>query len=181
MTELAKITVGLGALIVLIRMPFVLAPSLARQALYGFPRNRWAAGCLAAIDLGWVSWLLMGLQLGWFEPYKMALYLMAPVAWVLLMVFVDELLAVRALGGLLILFPSPVLDAARWHLSPGRYVMIVLAYVMVIVGVVLVTQPHRFKRVARFFLQDRDDLTRWFGLAGVIVGALLVVLGIGVF
>jgi uncharacterized protein YjeT (DUF2065 family) len=181
MTELAKISMGLGALIVVLRLPLVLAPALARRVLYGFPRNRWAAGLLAAIDLVWVTWLLMGLSLGWFESYKMALYLMAPMAWGLLMVFVDELLAVRALGGLLILMPAPILDAARWHPSPGRYVLILMAYVMVIGGVVFVAQPHRFKRAVRFFLQDRDDLTRWVGLAGVLVGVLLVVLGIGVF
>jgi hypothetical protein len=181
MMELAKITAGLGVLIVLLRMPFVLAPGLARRALYGFPRSRWGAGCLAAIDLIWVACLLMGLQLGWFETYKLTLYLMVPLAWVLLMYFVDELLAVRALGGLLILFPSPLLDAARWHPSPGRFVMIILAYALVIMGVVFVIQPHRFLRMVRFFLQDRDDLTRWFGLAGVLVGALLVILGIGVF
>jgi len=56
--------------------------------------------------------------------------------------------------------------------------MIVIAYAMVIVGVVYVAQPHRFRRWARFFLQDRDEWTRWFGLAGVLAGSLLVILGL---
>lgn len=180
-SDLAKITFGLGCLILLSRLPFVLAPGPARRALYAFSRSRWAAGVLAAIDLAWVVWLLQDLNLGWFEPHKQFLYVAAPVAWAVLMVLVDELLAVRALAGLLILIPAPILDAARWHPSPWRYLMILLAYVMVIAGIVFVAQPHRFKRTVRFFLQDRDDLTRWFGLAGMIVGLLLVVLAISVY
>jgi len=178
MSLLALYTVSLGAAAILLRMPFIWAPGWARQALYAFPRNRWAGGVLTAIDLAWVTWLLINLHLGWFEPYKMALYLAAPVAWILLFVFMDELLAVRALGGLFILMPTPLLEAARWHPSPARYVMIVIAYAMVIVGVVYVAQPHRFRRWARFFLQDRDEWTRWFGLAGVLAGSLLVILGL---
>jgi len=181
MTDLAKISVGLGVVIILLRMPLVIAPTPARNVLKAFPRSRVAAGILTVVDLAWVVWLLMDINLGWFEAYRVSIYVMAPIVWLLLMYFVDELLAVRALGGLMLLLPVPILDAARFHPSPGRFVLIIGAYAMVVMGSIFVVTPYRMRLFLNFFMRDRDDLTRWFGLAGLVVGSVLVVLGIAVF
>jgi len=49
------------------------------------------------------------------RDFKPILWALAPLCYVLTVCFVEELLAARALGGILLLAAAPVLDAARWH------------------------------------------------------------------
>lgn len=177
MTALSWISIALGSAIIIVRLPLLATPAEARHVLSAFPRHAWAGRFLTAVDLAWVTWLLFQANLGWFEPYKQSLYLIAPVVWFMTIYFVDELLAPRALGGLLLLIPAPILDAARWHPSPARYLMIVIAYIMVVVGAVWVVSPHRFRRMINFALQDSDPLTRLHGGFGLVFGSILVLMG----
>ena len=80
----------------------------------GFSRNIPAAWILTALDVAWVAWIVFHASLGWFDPLKPALYILAPMSFLAMVFFMDELLAPRALGGLLLLLANPVLNSARW-------------------------------------------------------------------
>ncbi len=177
MTTLGGMTVGLAALGGGVGLWLLATPAAARQALARFPRNRMWAWVLTALAMLWSGYLLYHGPLGFLEPYRDWLYALVPISVVLIGVYVDELLAARALGGLLILFPSPLLAAARWHPSPWRYVIIVIAYGMVLKGAALIVAPYWFRRcVERGLRTDRH--ARLWGMASLGLGVGLAVLGL---
>ena len=131
-------------------------PAGTGQALASFPRSRTMATVLTAIALLWTAWLLMNMPMGGLNAYKKSLYVLAPLSFFLITRYLDELLSSRALGGLLALVPATILDAARWHDSPARYVVILLAYVLAIIGMWLILCPWRF----RVWMQPLVDSTK---------------------
>lgn len=180
MSELALIASVLGLVIGVLNIPVVLWPAAVRRGSLAFPRSRNMAWFLTAMDLAWVAWIILHAPLGRFEWVKPYVYVAAPIAFLLLVNFMDELLAPRALGGFLLLLANPVLNAARWHESPLRLVMTVLAYLWVIAGMVLVLSPYYFRRVAQWALKT-DARCRLLGLFRMLIGLGILVLGLTVY
>ena len=179
--SLRWIALGVGAVIALVNLVCVLTPVLFRRLLQAFPRSRVPAYLLAALDLAWFGWLLCHEPLwAFFDPVRPWLVLIVPLVIILVCIFMDELLAARALGGLLLLMGGPILDAGRWHPSAWRYVLIVLAYVWIVVGIIFVLTPYRLRRFFEFI--TRTDLRcRVGGAVRVALGLLLVWLGWKIF
>ena len=149
----------------------------AQAFLRAFPRDyAWGAGlltvaffwgmmCLAYMDMGEFFWLRK-----WF-------LMIVPAAFVGVLVYVKEFLAVRALGCLMLLAAGPVLCAAFLQPQTTRLLLPILAYVWIISGMFFVGMP---------FLM-RDGITwllakplRWTAAvwAGILYGALLLVLAV---
>lgn len=180
MSQLALVSIVLGAVMCLVCGGIIISPETARNWLRRFPRSRSAGWILVTIVLVWSGKLLYDSPLGNLEKYRHLVFVLVPVAIVLSGLFVDELLAPRALGGLLIIVPSIMLDAARFHESPLRLVIAVLAYVLVIKGCVLVVAPYCFRKgTERLFASDAQCRT-WCGL-GAGLGIILAWLGVGVY
>ncbi len=174
---LSWIALGLGTIFVLVNLPALLAPDLFRRVLLGFPRSRVPGWLLAALDLSWFGWLLYHEPLWQFFDYvRPWLWLLIPVIIILVCIFMDELLAPRALGGLLLLVAGPILDAARFHPSLWRYIPIVLAYLWIIAGIAFVLTPYRARRFFEFI--TRTPLRcRVGGGVRLALGLLLLYLG----
>jgi len=119
--------------------------------------------------------LLYRMPMGQFEFLKPALYVLTPAVIVTAIFFMEELLAPRALGGILAMLPAPMLDAVRWHDSQWRLVLVVTAYVMVVAGCALLLSPFVFRKVAGR-LTDSAGRTRWCGavLSVAAVGYLVL-------
>lgn len=173
-----SVLLGLG--LIAVHVPLVAAPAWVRRIAVSFPRTPWCGWLLAAVDLAWAAWLLSEVPLGRFEGVKDYLPLLTPVAFVVVAVFVDELLAARALGGLFVLVPAPLLDAARWNPSSWRLAVVVIAYVMVVAGMTLLLSPYWFRKTVQGLLA-RDSLRRGVAWAGCLVGIGLIVLGLTVY
>ncbi len=180
MGKLAMITLILGCVMSFMFFLITLFPAKAMELIKKYPRNKTAGVILTGIDLTWVVYLLLSVPLGRFEGLKTWLYLVAPVLFFLIIYMVDELLAVRAGGGLLLLLASPMLEAAQWHVSGFRYVIIVMAYLMVIKGMVLVLSPYLYRKwTARFFVNT--SACRAWGSAGFVFSVFLISLAVTVF
>lgn len=173
-------SVVLSLVLVVAHVPLVAAPGRVRRMAVWFPRSRWCGWLLAAIDLIWAAWLLNKVPLGRFDVLKDYLLVLTPVAFVVVAVFVDELLAARALGGLLVLAPALILDAARWHESGWRLVMVAIAYIMVADGMLLLLSPYWFRKVVQGAMV-RDGVRRGIACLGCAAGIVLVVLGLVVY
>ncbi len=115
------------------------------------------------------------MPLGRFDVFKPYLGVLTPVAIALVGWAMDDLLAARALGAVLLLAPAPILDAARWHPSPWRLVVTVLAYAMAVKGAVLVMSPHLFRAWSARCL-PRDAACRICGALALGAAAALVAL-----
>ncbi len=180
MSELAIVALSLGGVMAALYLLMVILPTWVMGWGARLHRNKWVGIVLTAAGLIWSCWLLMQMPLGKFENLKPWLYLITPVLFFMIINFMDAMLSVRAGGGILILAGSPMLDAARWHDSGFRYVIIVSAYLMVIKGMVLVLNPHIYRKWAGFILRSKSSCKAW-GVAGLIVSMLLIGLGLFVF
>ena len=180
MTDLAKVAVILGGVLVAPYALLVVMPARTRSWLVEFPRSKWAGRLLAFAGMAWTEYLFLTIPLGQFEKARPGLCVMVPVALVLIVKFMEDLLAARALGGILLLVPAPMLAIARWHESPWRLVIVVIAYIMVIKGVVLVLSPHMFRKTVEFGLRSDAACRAWGGL-GLAVACSIVALGLTVY
>jgi uncharacterized protein YjeT (DUF2065 family) len=176
--SLQTLTFATAGLFIAVSLPCLLAPAAWRRALAEFPRHLPSAWILTGMDLLWVSNVVLHAPLGRFEFLKPAIYILGPLSFYLLVKYLDELLAPRALGGLLLLLPNPVLNAARWHPSDARLVMTVLAYVAVVAGMLLVLAPYRFRRWTAWWIES-DARCRLGGR--LKLAAALVLLGLAGF
>ncbi|MBL7077006.1 MAG: hypothetical protein ISS31_06015 [Kiritimatiellae bacterium] len=180
MSLLAKYAILMGVVLAPLYAIMILAPGLAMRGLRTFPRSRVMGGVLSVIGFAWAGWLLHQTPMGRFEQYRQALYALLPVICILVNILNSELLAPRALGGIMMLVPAPLLGAARWHPSPWRYLVIVTAYVLVIKGMALILSPYIFRRGGERTVKS-EALCRAWGGFGMAVAVLLVVLGITVY
>jgi uncharacterized Tic20 family protein len=65
-----------------------------------------------------------------------------PIGYGLVLRFVSEFLAVRALGILCLLAAEPLLDAAFLRYEPSRLLLTVLAYLLILAGLFWVAIPY---------------------------------------
>jgi len=166
-----------GILLVVVNGFALAAPGQFRKAVTNFPRNRWAGRILATIALLWAGWLVYKMPLGNYEHLKRYLYIVVPAVIAGVFYYMDELLAPRALGGLLLLYPAPVLALARLSDSKLSVIMSVICYIMVVKGMILVLNPWWFRKAAAI-MTSPDTRLRIAGITGLAVGLLLVTLAL---
>lgn len=180
MPPLSTIAIVLGGFIMAVNLPAIFAPAFFRRVATNFPRNIPAAWILTAIDVAWVSWVICHASLGRFEPLKPLVYVGAPVSFLAMVFFMDELLAPRALGGLLLLLANPVLNSARWLDTQWRLVMVVIAYVWVVAGITFVLSPFRLRQAAEW--GTKTDLRCIVGGSiRFLAGLFVLILGLKVY
>jgi len=177
MSTLAGISFAMAAACVLLALPCLAAPGAARALARRFPRSAAAGWFLTALDIGWVIWIVKHAALGRFEHLRAPIYILAPVAVVLVAKYMDELLAPRALGGLLLLIPTPVLGMVRWSDSGLRLVVVVCCYLLVLAGMALVLGPYHFRKFTAWWIAS-DGRCRAGGAALLAAGAALAAVGL---
>jgi hypothetical protein len=180
MMTLSNLSILTGVAYCFLHLPLLVAPALVKQGLVAFPRNRWAGGVLAVVALTWSAVQVNDMPLGMLDAYKGWLWALGPAVLVLVLVFMDELLAVRALGGLLMLAACPVLETQRLCDTGWTWVPALMAYLWVVAGMVLVLSPYRFRHAVERGCAT-EGLTRVMGAGGVVMGGLLIALGLLVF
>ncbi len=180
MSPLAITAWILGTLAVGVGLFSACSPAWVRQGLRDFPRSIWPGRILLAVDMVWAAYAVTTLHLGGFDALKIHLYWIAPVCIVLGSLYLDELLSVRALGGLLLLAAGPILGATRWNPSQWRLVVTVITYLWILVGLVFVLEPWWFRRLTAPMLKS-DLLIRIGGLFKAAVGFGLIALAFWVY
>jgi hypothetical protein len=130
-----------GVFLVLISVPGLVKPTLASVA-QKFPRSHVAGVFLLTICLVWTFWLLATIQMGEFSSFRRPLLIALPIGYGLVLRFVGEFLAVRALGILCLLAAEPLLDAAFLRYEPSRLLLTVFAYLLILAGLFWVAIPY---------------------------------------
>ena len=130
-----------GAFLVVIGVFGLMKPDFA-QVMKQFPRSRVAGVVLLTICLIWTFWLVATIQMGEFSSFRRPLLIALPIGYVLTLLFVDEFLAVRALGILCLLAAEPLLDAAFLRYEMSRLLVTVFAYLLIIAGLFWVAIPY---------------------------------------
>jgi hypothetical protein len=150
----------------------LLRPAPVQQWLRKLPRSKAAGALLLIIDSVWALVLIATMDLGEFSHLRTLLLVVILAATFLTYRYVDEFLAVRALGILLLLLAEPLIEAAFLRPEAGRLLLVGWAYALAILGMVWVGLP--------YLLRDQIDWVRksrtiWTAatLAGVVYGGLL--------
>src|SRR6202022_1917654 len=106
-----------------------------------FPAFLLGGVVFVTLDLLWSFWLVATIEMGEFASFRRPLLFILPVGYVLVMRFLHEFLAVRALGILCLLAAEPLLDAAFFRYEASRLFVAVFAYLLVVAGLFWVTMP----------------------------------------
>jgi len=178
--SLQHVGVVAGLILIVIGLPGLIQPALWQPWAKHLPRSYVAGIALLTICLIWSLWLLATMEMGEFQSFRRPLLILLPIGYFLVLRFVDEFLAVRALGILCLLAAEPLLDAAFLRADSARLVVTVLAYLLIVAGIVWVTMP--------YLLRDQINWTarsplRWRCVHGFILayGAVILALAVSVY
>jgi hypothetical protein len=163
--QTAGIVVGLWLLV--IGALGLVSPGFTQSVVRNMPRSRIAGLVLLTLALIWSIWLLATIEMGEFASFRRPLLIAAPIGYILVIRFVDEFLAVRALGILCLLAAEPLIDAAFLRYEFSRLVVTVFAYLLVIAGLFWVTMPYLLRDQINWTTRNN---TRW----RLVHGAVLV-------
>ncbi len=165
----------IGLIHLLLGVAMLVGRGKAADAFKRFPRSAIAGVALSTLAFLWAAVIVHVAPLDFIAPYKTPVVIVLLVSIPLSWFWMGDLLAARALGGLLCLLPAPVLLATRFLDSPWRLVMVVLMYVYAVAGMFFADMPHLC----------RDDIT-WltarparFAAAGsvsLVLGLLVLLL-----
>jgi uncharacterized protein with PQ loop repeat len=168
-------TIGIvaGVLLVLISLPGLIKPVLIQNWLKRFPRSNLAGFILLTLALIWSFWLLATMEMGEFSSFRRPLLIVLPIGFVLVLRFVEEFLAVRALGILCLLAAEPMLEAAFLRYETSRLFVTVLAYLLVLAGLFWVTMPYLLRDQINW---SARTATRWHTMHGIAAAYGLTIL-----
>ena len=144
MYHLSLQTAGIaaGLFLLLIGLAGLILPGSSRAFAMKLPRSRGAGIILLSLVFLWSFWLLATMEMGEFSSFRRPLMFALPVGFLLVLWFVSEFLAVRALGMLFLLAAEPLLEAAFLRHEMSRLFVTVFAYVLIVKGLFWVTMPY---------------------------------------
>jgi hypothetical protein len=153
-----------GIVLVLLSLPGLVKPGPAQNWLKRFPRSGVAGVVLLTLTLIWSFWLLATMEMGEFSSFRRPLMIVLPIGYVLVLRFVEEFLAVRALGILCLLAAEPLLEAAFFRYETSRLFLTVLAYLLIVAGLFWVTMPYLLRDQINWSARSN---TRWHTVHGI--------------
>ena len=117
------------------------------------------------------------MDMGEFYPARPWLQTILPLTYVLVILFVDEFLAVRAIGAFLLLLACPFLEAAFLRDPDTRLFIPILAYTWILIGMFWVGMPYLMRDMISWATKTDG---RWKGLciAGILYGAAMLICAI---
>jgi hypothetical protein len=169
--ETAFIIVGL--FLIAMHALALLRPAAVQGWLRSFPRSRTWGIALVSIAAAWFFFLVAKMDLGEFTNWRQTVLIATPIAWILTWKYVDEFLAVRALGMLVLLAAEPLLEAAFLRPEVTRLFLVALVYVWIVFAMFWVGTPYTLRdQIA--WITGAQKRWRAAAFAGLAYGALLI-------
>src|SRR5437879_916207 len=153
-----------GIALIVLSLPGLVKPGPVRNWLKRFPRSGIAGVVLLSLVLVWSFWLLATMEMGEFASFRRPLLIALPIGYVLVLRFVEEFLAVRALGILCLLAAEPLLEAAFFRYEASRLFVTVLAYLLILAGLFWVTMPSLLRDQINW---SAGSYARWHTVHGI--------------
>lgn len=161
----------------------------AQRFLRELPRNQMIGRILMAVDVAWSLYLFTKMDLGnsrfsflgvltsW-NQLKQLVYLIGPLIYFFIIIYVNQYLGARSIAFFLILIAKPVLWVCFMRDETSRLVITTLAYLSVVMGIFFFAIPHWMRDMIHFW---QANPSRWaLGCKGkILFGACLV--GLAVF
>ena len=165
----------------------VVRPQLATRFLQALPRNRAAGQALCAAAWLWTAYEVDTIGIEVFDRIVRRLWFLSSdipgMVWILAIVltvltclWMDNLLSLRAISALFMLFPAELFPAVRQCDTSWRLTLVVFAYVCAVVGMFGMFYPWHLRRALDWRVAKPARVTA-FGAAYLAIGALFLVLG----
>ena len=159
--------IALGLLLLAVHLWALLRGEKAKAFLRAFPRSYPWGVALLAVGFVWSMMVMQATDMGEYFFLRRWLLFLLPVAFVLVISYVKEFLAVRALGSLMLLAAAPVLYAAFLQPQTSRLLLPILAYAWIIGGMFLVGMPYLMRDGVDWLLKSDG---RWKAAVGFGIG-----------
>ena len=171
--DLKTALLAVGLLLIAGHAFALLRPKTTRDFLHALPRSRSVGFFLLLIVAIW-SWLLAkNIDLGEFSNWRPKLLIFIPIATVLTWLYVEEFLAARCLGMLVLLAAEPLLEAAFLRPEMSRLFLVTLVYVWVSFALFWIGMPYTLRdQIA--WVSKSDSRWKAAAFAGIAYGALLL-------
>ena len=163
-----------GLLLIVAHGFALLQPKTTQEFLRTLPRSKSAGLLLLVIVTVW-SWLLATyIDLGEFSNWRFRLQVFIPVAAFLTWQYVDEFLAARALGMIVLLIAEPLLEAAFLRPELARLFLVSLVYVWICFGLFWIGMPYTLRdQIA--WLSKNEGRWKSAAFAGIGYGVILLI------
>jgi hypothetical protein len=173
--SLEKALLLTGFFLVVAHLVALLKPRAVQEWLQRFPRSKETGTVLLVIAAVWAWLLIKNIDLGEFSNWRTRILIFIPIAAFLTWRYVDEFLAVRALGMVALLAAEPLLEAAWLRPEAGRLLLVTLAYAWIVLAIFWIGMPFTLRDQISWLLRSES---RWrsAALAGIIYGAVLLIL-----
>jgi hypothetical protein len=144
---LATILLGLGTTLCLPKAP---------TWVHKLPRARLLGALLTALCTAWAAWTL------YLHPVDFLAFLTpgrllvgSILLTVLLILFLENLLCARAIGGIMMLWPMPVILLTRDFLTTWRLVPITIGYISLTLGMIIIFHPWTLRRACEMIAESK--------------------------
>lgn len=178
--SLRNVGLVVGLALMASHLAALLSPERVKSALAGLPRSRAAGLILCGLASVWAFWMAATMDLGEFTPNRTLICGVVLAGAVMVPLFADEFLAVRAIGILALLAAEPLLDAAFLRPEQSRLLLVVLAYGWAVAGLVLVGAPYAL-RDAVAWITASPWRYRVVAASGVAYGCVLIFVSLAFF
>ena len=162
-----------GVFLVLIGLAGLIKANASQAFARQLPRSRVAGFVLLTIAFFWSFWLLATMEMGEFSSFRKPLLIIMPIGFLLILRFVDEFLAARALGIIFLLAAEPLLDAAFFRSETSRLLVTVFAYLLIVAGLFWVTMPYLLRDQINWSARTTGRWRLTHGLALLYGAAIL--------
>lgn len=171
----AGLVAGFG--LILVHAIALLRSEQTKSWLQQFPRSRPVGIVLCTLAALWAFWLAATMDLGEFSPNRTLICGVVIAGAIMVPLFAEEFLAVRALGILALLAAEPLLGAAFLRPEQTRLFLVVLAYAWAIAGLVFVGAPYTLRDAIKWVTSSPARF-RALAWSGILYGLLLVALSL---
>jgi len=164
-----------GILLIVIHGLALFRPADVQSWLRKFPRSKGWGVTLLTIAAIWFFFLVATMDLGEFTNWRQTVLIATPIAWLLTWKYVEEFLAVRALGMIVLLAAEPLLESAFLRPEIGCQFLRVLVYVWIVFAMFWVGTPYTLRdQIA--WVTAAEKRWRAAAFAGLAYGVLLLAL-----
>jgi len=172
--SLQGLGIALGLLLIATHLFALLQPEKTQAFLKELPRHRTIGIVLMAVNFLWWFWIIGTVDLGEFWVARKPVLTLLPLVFILVVMFVDEFLAARALGFFILLLACPLLDVAFQKPAASRLLIPIICYVWIVFALFWVGMPYLLRDQIAWVSASAK---RWRGLsaAGITYGVAVLI------
>ncbi|MEM1157863.1 MAG: hypothetical protein AAF649_05600 [Verrucomicrobiota bacterium] len=175
---LTQVSLILGGFITAIYSWCLWQPKQAQDVLTAFPRHYPTGVVMTLLATVWFLWLLKTMDLMEYTVHRPKFLIGFGTLGVAAIFYLKDFLAVRALAVILVLFGKVLLDAAFLRDETSKFLITVLAYLIIIKGMVYTAWPYLMRDTLAWIYAD-EKRSKWVFGSGLVMG--LTVLFFAVF